>query len=176
MKFAWKYFFLGAFTGALILGGWTALWGRSEAAVLSARVESPLPVNTPEPTLTPSPTLKPTPTNIPTPTLTPTPTILPVSSEQINGFIEQYARVYSVDPNRLRHIAICESGFNPAAVNGPYAGLYQFMSKTWSSNRAFLGEDPDPGLRLKAEEAVQTAAYLLSTKGSAFWPNCQPKN
>lgn len=183
MRIAWKYLFLGIVLGSMTAGGLLIISRKPGAVVLSTAIEKPIPTVSPTPTPLPSPTQtpKPTPTrkplpkNTPTPTLTPTPTPVPVSSEQINGFIDKYAGQYSVDPNALRHIAVCESGFNPNAVNGPYAGLYQFASSTWSNNRALMGKDPNPSLRLNAEESVQTAAFLLSTKGAGFWPNCQPK-
>ena len=199
MRFAWKNFFFGMLLGGLTLGGWVALWGRQEATVLSATIElTPTPTLTLQPTLSASgpaspkssslaPTPKPIPTLPPTEpssgpvsaqasSLALTPTPPPASSQEINEFIERYAGQYSVDPNALRYIAVCESGFNPNAVNGPYAGLYQFASSTWSNNRNIMAEDPNPSLRTNAEESIQTAAYLLSTKGAGFWPNCQPKS
>lgn len=121
------------------------------------------------PTLTPSPTL--------TPTLTPTPTAIPqpdFTSEQINGFIERFAGQYRVDPNVLRALAICESGFRAKAVNGSYWGLFQYNANTWKNNRVPMGEDPDISLRFNAEEATQTAAYMLSLGKGYAWPNCNP--
>lgn len=180
MRFAWRYFFLGLVLSLVPSG--LLLFQRQKAEVLSVTIvgPSPTPTETPTPTLAPSPTPKPKPTNTqapkntPTPTPTPTPTVPPASSEQINGFIDQYGRQYSVDPNALRHIAVCESGFNPNAVNGRYAGLYQFTATSWSNNRKLMGEDSNPDLRLNAEEAVQTAAYVYSVRGASLWPNCRP--
>jgi len=136
---------------------------------------------TPEPTQLPTatPTEKPTPTPSPKPTPTPTPSptpkpAAPVSSEEIHGFIERFAAQYTVDPNVLRHIAVCESGFNPLAYNVGYAGLYQFGPITWAKFRQQIGEDTNPDLRFNAEEAVQTAAYVLSIGGGGIWPNCLP--
>ena len=151
----------------------------SEPRVLSAGVsfETPTPSLTSTPTPTPSPALTPTLTLSLTPTVTPTPTPIPpppVTSEQIHGFIERFAGQYGVDPNVLRHIAFCESGFNPLAVNGPYVGLYQFSVSAWQNNRVPMGEDFDPTLRYNAEESVQTTAYLLSIGKGHLWPNCQP--
>lgn len=74
----------------------------------------------------------------------------------------------------LRHIAICESGFRSSAKNGPYGGLYQFDETTWKSSRRVMGEEIDPQLRFNAEEAVQTAAYLISKDKFYLWPNCKP--
>ena len=120
---------------------------------------------TPEPTEIPEPSEEPTP--IPTQTPKPTQTSTPLpqstfSASDINGFIERFAAQYGVDPNVLRHIAICESGFNPLSINGPYQGLYQFASSTWSNYRRKMGEEENPDLRLNAEEAIQSAAYVAN--------------
>jgi len=149
----------------------------SQQSEIPALTPSPTlaPTPTPEPTNTPTPTLKlkPTPTAIPTPTLTPI--IQPsVSSEQINGFIEKFAGQYGVDPSVLRSIAVCESGFNPLATNLVYAGLYQFTPTTWIKYRELLGEDTNPDLRFNVEEAVQTAAFVLSLGQTFIWPSCVP--
>lgn len=130
----------------------------------------------------PSPTISPTATSTPTPTVTPTPSPSPTplpavqsySSEQIHGFIGSFAGQYGVDANVLRHIAVCESGFNTNAINGPYAGLYQFSVSAWRNYRDEIGEDTDPDLRFNAEESVQTAAFILSTNRAYIWPNCIP--
>jgi soluble lytic murein transglycosylase-like protein len=127
------------------------------------------------PTLTPTPTAKPIPTSTPVPSLTPTTAPQTVfSSEQINSFIDGFSGQYAVDSNVVRHIATCESGFNPASVNGAYAGLFQFSKMTWMVNRKLMGENDSEILRLNAEEAVQTAAYLLSIGKGYLWPNCLP--
>ena len=127
------------------------------------------------PTSSPTPTIKLSPTS--EPTLTPTPTFIPLpqfSSQEIHAFIERFAGQYGVDPNVLRHIAVCESGFNAGSVNGDYAGLFQFSTITWKNNRIPMGEDNDPHLRFNAEEATQTAAYMLSIGKRYIWPNCMP--
>lgn len=112
---------------------------------------------------------------IPTPTLIFSPIPQPsVSSEEIHKFIERFAGQYGVDPNVLRHIAVCESGFNPIAVNGSYAGLYQFTSVTWKNTRIEMGEDTNPDLRFNVEEAIQTATYIISVGKQGIWPNCYP--
>jgi len=125
----------------------------------------------PTPTPTPSPTPKPTKTPKPTPTPIPQPVF---SSEEIHGFIERFAGQYGVDPNVLRHLAVCESGFNPLAEKLNYVGLFQFSPNTWIKYRQLMGEDIDISLRANAEEAVQTAAYALSSGDDHIWPNCAP--
>jgi hypothetical protein len=156
----------------------TVINKKPEEKVLSeASVVTPIP--TPTPTETPTATPSPTPTPVPTPkpTVKPTPTPIPpptYTSEEINGFINRFAAQYGVDPNVLRHIALCESGFNPKASNAGYAGLFQFGTTTWKNIRKEIGEDVNPDLRFNAEEASQTAAYALSHGKSAIWPNCTP--
>lgn len=136
----------------------------------------------PEPTLTPTPSQRPTPrpTRIPTPrpTKIPTPTSVPqpiFTSEQIYHLIDQYAGQYHVDPNVLRRIAVCETGFNPKSTNHIYAGLFQYDAPTWKSFRKLQGLDQDPNLRFNAEEAIRTTAYLLSQNRAYLWPNCAPR-
>src|SRR3989344_1977791 len=134
------------------------------------------------PTVVPSPTV--TPTNTPIPTSTPRPTRVPTptpkpqpkfTSEEIYNFTNQYGGQYGVDPNVIRHVALCESGFKPGARNYIYAGLFQFDARTWRVYRQKMGKDADPDLRYNAQEAVQTAAYALSLGHGKIWPNCYPK-
>jgi len=89
--------------------------------------------------------------------------------------IEKYANFYGVDKNMMIYIANCESGFRTNAVNGPYAGIYQFLTSTWVSNRKAMGLDPDPNLRYDLEETVKTAAFKMSRDGFSAWPVCQNK-
>jgi hypothetical protein len=148
-------------------------------AVLSESTDVVVEDPTPTPTLTPIPTSTPTPTASPTPKPknTPTPSPVPqpkISQAEIHALMERFAGQYAVDVNILRHIAVCESGFDPGAVNGPYAGLYQFNSTTWKKNRILMGEDTNPDLRFNAEESIQTTAYLISQGKRYLWPNCYP--
>lgn len=139
--------------------------------------ENLIAISTSTPTIFLTPTFTPTPTLTPTPINTPTPTSIPqkkFSQQEIHAFIERFAGQYAVDPNVLRHIALCESGFNPFAVNGKYVGLFQFSSNTWKKYRLIIGEDTDLSLRLNAEEATQTAAYAISQGRLDIWPNCRP--
>jgi transglycosylase-like protein with SLT domain len=136
---------------------------------------APSPTPSPTPTPLPSPTPSPTPIPSPVPTPTPTPSLQPeYSSEEIHGFIEKFSNQYGLDPNKLRHIAICESGFNPLAENLSYQGLYQFSPNTWKMYRNLLAKDPNPDLRLDAFTSVETAAYVMSLNQTYIWPNCSP--
>lgn len=126
-------------------------------------------------TSTPIPTETATPTPKATSTPTPTPVLQPrYSSEEINGFINRFSGQYGVSPDVMRHIAICESGFNQQAYNAGYAGLFQFGPTTWKNLRIKIEENVNADLRYNAEEAAQTAAYALSIGDTSIWPNCQP--
>lgn len=184
MRGLWKHFILGTLLSLFFAAGWVIKFGPREPEVLSGFVEESVtptvvPTPTPTPTLIPSPTSIPTPipTPIPSPTVIPTPSPVPpppVRPEAIHGFIERFAAQYNVDPNVLRHIAVCESGFNPMAVKLSYAGLYQFGPTAWGKYRGLIGEDESLELRFNAEEATQTAAYVLSINQAYIWPNCTP--
>lgn len=162
-----------------------AMTGNSGPRVLGKAVVSRRPTLSPIPTTTPQ--LTPTPNSFPSSTpapllitspvpLSPTPTTSADHSlEQIHALIELYAAEYGLDPSVLRHLAVCESGFNPLAKNGPYWGLYQFAAASWISNRTVMGEDPCPDLRLEAEAAIKTAAFLLSQGRRNLWPSCLPE-
>jgi hypothetical protein len=151
--------------------------------VLSAHVKAPLesahgnPVildfNTPTPTPTPSPTPSPSPT--PTPTVPPTPTPQPVTQQQLENWFTDYANHYSVDRTMLWQIAACETKFRTNATNWIYGGMFQFSPNTWRANRQLMGLDSNPDLRFNPEEAIRTAAFLLSTRGPSAWPNCSKR-
>ncbi len=124
-------------------------------------------------------TITPSPLQINNTTSTPTPTkviLKTASSQEINGFVDRFAGQYSVDPNVIRHIALCESGFNPLSLspNGQYAGLFQFSTGAWATYRGKIDEDNNSDLRFSAEESVQTAAYIISIGKGSIWPNCMP--
>ena len=135
--------------------------------------------STPSPTDTPTPsptTTTPTssPTVAPTTTPKPIPTVAPASSQEVNAFIERFSVQYGVDPNVIRHLAICESGFRSNTIQGIYAGLFQFDPITWKNIRLEIGKDTNPDLRYSAEESVQTATYAYSKGKKGIWPNCFP--
>ncbi len=98
-----------------------------------------------------------------------------LESSDKSPLYEKYGALYGVSPLMLQRIASCESGERANAVNGPYAGMFQFVAATWSSNRRAMGEDPNPALRYVAEEAVKTAAFKMSRDGYGAWPACSRK-
>jgi len=114
----------------------------------------------------------PVPSATPRPSATVTPTPNRISAGDLEAFFSKYAEKESVDRDLLKKIAVCESGFNPAARNGIYGGLFQFSEKSWQSLRRIMNLDTNPALRFNAEEAIKTAAYKLALNGRAAWPNC----
>lgn len=86
--------------------------------------------------------------------------------------IREAAREFGVNEQMMLDIAYCESGFREEAVSGPYAGIYQFLSSTWESNRKAMGEDPNPNLRVSPRDAARTAAFKMSRDGFGAWPVC----
>lgn len=93
-------------------------------------------------------------------------------STDYEELFDKYGKEYGVNKQVLSKIAYCESTFNPNAVNGPYAGMFQFVTSTWVADRKSMGLDPDPNLRFNAEEAVKTTAYKISRGGIGAWPVC----
>lgn len=139
---------------------------KAEARVLAektALVLTPSPLPTPTPISTPKLTKRPTPTPVPGPTY---------SSQEINGFIDSFSGQFGVDPNFLRHIALCESDFDPFAVQASYVGLFQFGPVTWQNLRQVMNKDSNIDLRNNARESVETAAYALSNGKRSLWPKC----
>ncbi|RJQ38510.1 hypothetical protein C4559_01835 [Candidatus Microgenomates bacterium] len=123
---------------------------------------------TPTPTATPTPTLTPAPTATPSPTFTPTP--LPPSG--LDELFTKFASEYSIDKELLKRIANCESSLNPSAGTNKYAGLFQFAEPIWTQTRNLMGQNPDINLRFDAQEAIRTAAFMLSQNHLGIWPVC----
>lgn len=126
------------------------------------------------PSFTPIPTASPSPTLTPSPTATPSPTLVPVIilPEDLDKLFTKYCDEYSVDKELLKRIAKCESGLNPNAGSNKYAGLFQFAEPIWIQTRTLLGQNPDTSLRFNAEEAIKTAAFMISQGHFGIWPNC----
>lgn len=137
---------------------------------------SPTPTMTPFPTATstptPTPTSTPTPTPLPTATPSPLPTPTPMPRSSYESDFDSASSQYNVSKDKLKKIAMCESGINPAAVNGPYGGMFQFTADTWTSTRRQMGRDENPDLRFNAKESIDTAAYKISVGGENAWANC----
>lgn len=54
----------------------------------------------------------------------------PGGSAEVNRLIAKYARVYDVPESLVHRVVRRESGYNPAARNGPYYGLMQILPQT----------------------------------------------
>lgn len=96
----------------------------------------------------------------------------PEAPADLKALFNKYGNEYGIGEQVLEKIGRCESGFNPQAVNGPYAGMYQFVASTWVSNRKAMGLDPNPNLRFNTEEAIRTTAFKISRDGTGAWPVC----
>jgi soluble lytic murein transglycosylase-like protein len=90
---------------------------------------------------------------------------------------ERYGGQFNVPVPTLKKIAYCESGYNPGSLsrNHTYAGMFQFSASTWTSTRNAMGLDPNPELRLDAEQAILTAAYKIAAGGIHAWPTCSTR-
>jgi len=132
-----------------------------------AAVATPKTIPKPKPSVTPgiSPDTK--------PTTKPAPVVS--APADLEALFAQHAATHGVDPMIMKKIAQCESGMRPEATNGPYGGMFQFVSSTWSSNRKAMGKDPNPALRYNAAEAIETAAYKMGRDGYGAWPACSRK-
>ena len=76
------------------------------------------------------------------------------------------AAAYGQSEDRLRRVAECESHLDPAAVNGPYLGLYQFGQPLWNRTpfRGFPRSHP--------YAAALAASWAFSRGLSSHWPVC----
>lgn len=76
----------------------------------------------------------------------------------LDGLISHYASAYSVPESLVRRVIVRESGYNPAARNGPYYGLMQISYAT-ARGMGFPGEAS--GL-LDAETNLRFAVRYLA--------------
>lgn len=77
--------------------------------------------------------------------------------DAINDLISRYARIYDI-PERLIHETVQrESGYNPAARNGPYYGLMQIHPQTAQT----MGYGGGPSGLLDAETNLKYAGRYL---------------
>ena len=76
------------------------------------------------------------------------------------------AAAYGQSEDRLRAVAECESHLDPAAVNGPYLGLYQFGQPLW--DRTPFRDFP----RSHPYAAALAASWAFSRGMSSNWPVC----
>lgn len=81
----------------------------------------------------------------------------PGGSAEVNRLIGQYARAYDVPESLVHRVVARESGYNPAARNGPYFGLMQILPQT----AATMGHRGAPEDLLDAETNLRYGVKYL---------------
>lgn len=81
----------------------------------------------------------------------------PQGPDEINRLISRYAQVYDIPESLIHETVRRESGYNPAARNGPYYGLMQILPQT-AATMGYRG--PPEGL-LDAETNLRYAGKYL---------------
>lgn len=76
---------------------------------------------------------------------------------EMDALVAKYARIYDMPPSLIHRIIRRESGYNPAARNGPYYGLMQILPQT-AHTMGYRG--PASGL-LDAETNLKYAGKYL---------------
>ncbi|MCV2873846.1 lytic transglycosylase domain-containing protein [Defluviimonas sp. WL0050] len=76
---------------------------------------------------------------------------------QVNRLITKYARIYDMPEDLMHRVVERESGYNPAARNGPYFGLMQIHPQT----AATMGYRGAPEGLLDAETNLKYAGKYL---------------
>ena len=76
----------------------------------------------------------------------------------LDPLIAKYASTYNVPERLIRRVIVRESGYNPAARNGPYYGLMQISHATARG----MGYSGSPGGLLDAETNLRYAAKYLA--------------
>ena len=76
----------------------------------------------------------------------------------LDPLIAKYAANYNVPERLIRRVIVRESGYNPAARNGPYYGLMQISHATARG----MGYSGSPGGLLDAETNLRYAAKYLA--------------
>jgi soluble lytic murein transglycosylase-like protein len=85
-------------------------------------------------------------------------TALAYAGGSLDGLIAHYSQQYSVPEDLVRRIIVRESGYNPAARNGPYYGLMQISHATASG----MGYRGSPSGLLDAETNLRFAVRYLA--------------
>jgi hypothetical protein len=82
------------------------------------------------------------------------------------------ARPVDVDrsPARFDRLAQCESDGDPAAVNGPYRGAFQFLLSTWHS----AGGEGDPVDAPYERQRDVAITWSRVVDPASQWPVCWP--
>ncbi|MBC2835414.1 transglycosylase SLT domain-containing protein [Paragemmobacter straminiformis] len=88
----------------------------------------------------------------------------PQGPAEINRLIAKYARKYDVPERLVHHVVKIESGYNPAARNGPYYGLMQIVPQTAQTmgHRGPASDLLDADTNLKYGVKYLRGAYLVA--------------
>ncbi len=81
----------------------------------------------------------------------------PRGSAEMRALVDRYAAHYDIPADLLHRIVAEESGYNPAARNGPYLGLMQIMPQT----AATMGYDGAPEGLLDADTNLRYGVKYL---------------
>jgi soluble lytic murein transglycosylase-like protein len=81
----------------------------------------------------------------------------PGETPEMRALIRKYAGVYGIPESLLHRVIQRESGYNPAARNGPYYGLMQILPQTART----MGYRGDPSGLLDAETNLIYAGKYL---------------
>ncbi len=83
---------------------------------------------------------------------------------EINRLIAEYSRAYDVPESLIHHVVQVESGYNPAARNGPYYGLMQIVPQTAATmgHRGPASDLLDARTSLKYGVKYLRGAYLVA--------------
>lgn len=82
----------------------------------------------------------------------------PASRAHLNGLIDRYAALHGLPSSLVHRVVQKESGYNPAARNGPYYGLMQISHATAQS----MGYRGAPAGLLDAETNLRYAVKYLA--------------
>lgn len=81
----------------------------------------------------------------------------PQGPAEVDRLISRYSRAYDVPETLVHRVVRRESGYNPAARNGPYLGLMQIMPQT----AATMGYDGAPEGLLDADTNLRYGVKYL---------------
>lgn len=79
------------------------------------------------------------------------------NTQQMQALVAKYAELYNIPKSLIHRVIVRESGYNPAARNGPYYGLMQILPQT-AGTMGYRG--PPEGL-LDAETNLRYAGKYL---------------
>ena len=79
------------------------------------------------------------------------------NTAEMQALIRKYARLYEMPESLIHRVIQRESGYNPAARNGPYYGLMQILPQTART----MGYRGAPSGLLNAETNLQYAGKYL---------------